>query len=63
MLDCLLRLLAASARSGRTLLALAILGGILLPPAAHALRDLVPVTVVGLSTLVLLRVDVTATLA
>jgi BASS family bile acid:Na+ symporter len=63
MLDCLLRLLAASARSGRTLLALAILGGILLPPAAWALRGLVPVAVVGLSTLVLLRVDVPATLA
>jgi predicted Na+-dependent transporter len=63
MTSGLTRLLAASSRSGKTLLALAILGGILLPPAAHLLRGLVPVAVVGLSTLVLLRVDVPATLA
>jgi BASS family bile acid:Na+ symporter len=45
------------------LLALAILGGVLLPPAAGALRGVIPVAVVGLSTLVLLRVDVPAVLA
>ncbi|WP_431268692.1 hypothetical protein [Dankookia sp. P2] len=59
----LIRLLAASAHSGKVLLALGILGGILLPPAARALHGLVPVAVVGLSTLVLLRVDIPATLA
>jgi len=56
----LLRGLAASARYGSALLALSILGGILLPPVAHALRGAVSVVVVGLTTLVLLRVDIPA---
>jgi predicted Na+-dependent transporter len=46
-----------------SLLAFAIVGGVLIPPAAHALRGTVPVAVVGLSTLVFLRVDIAATLA
>lgn len=45
------------------LLALAIVAGVAVPSVAHAFRGLVPVAVVGLSTLVLMRVDVPATLA
>ena len=56
-------LLTASSQFGKVLLALAIVCGVLVPPAAHAMRGLVPIAVVGLSTLVLLRVDVPATLA
>jgi predicted Na+-dependent transporter len=63
MVSGLIRLLAVSARHGKVLLALAIIGGILIPPLAHALRATVPVAVVGLSTLVFLRVDLPATLA
>jgi BASS family bile acid:Na+ symporter len=63
MVAGLIRLLDASARHGKVLLALAILGGILMPPLAHALRGTVPIAVVGLSTLVFLRVDIPATLA
>jgi BASS family bile acid:Na+ symporter len=59
----LAHLLAASSRHGKVLLALAIAVGILIPPAAYALRGMVPVTVVGLSTLVLLRLDMPAALA
>lgn len=59
----LVRLLTVSASAGKALLAVAIVGGVMLPPAAHALRGIVPVAVVGPSTLVLLRVDVPATLA
>ena len=59
----LVRLLTVSASAGKALLAVAIVGGVMLPPAAHALRGIVPVAVVGLSTLMLLRVDVPATLA
>jgi hypothetical protein len=62
-LNALFRLLVASSRLGRGLLAAAIIGGVLVPPIAHALRGTVPVAVVGLSTLVFLRVDVPATLA
>ena len=58
-----LRLLVASSRRGKILLALAIVAGIIVPPAAHAFRGTVPVAVGGLSTLVFLRVDVPATLA
>jgi predicted Na+-dependent transporter len=63
LLAGLIRLLTASARGGKALLALAIVAGVVLPSLAHALRGLVPIAVVGLSTLVLLRVDVTAALA
>ncbi len=62
-MSSLFRLLVASARWGKGLLALAIIGGVLIPPAAHVLRGTVPVAVVGLSTLVFLRVDIPATLA
>lgn len=62
MLGGLIRGLATSARYGRALLAVAILVGVLVPALAHALRGAVPITVVALSTLVILRVDVPATL-
>lgn len=58
----LVRALAASARHGKALLAVAILGDVLVPPLAHALRGAVGTAVVALSTLVLLRVDIPATL-
>ena len=59
----LVRLLGLSARHGAALLAAAIAGGILVPPAAHALRWMVGPVVVGLTTLVLLRVDIAAAFA
>lgn len=54
------RALAASARHGSPLLAVGIFGGLLLPPLAHALRHFILPEVLGLMTLVLLRVDVAA---
>ena len=57
------RFLAASARRGPVLLALAILAGLAVPPFAHALRGALLPTVFGMMTLVLLRVDIAAALA
>ncbi|ONG56540.1 hypothetical protein BKE38_05665 [Pseudoroseomonas deserti] len=51
------RLLEGSARQGGTLLAISIFAGLLLPPLASALRDVVTPTVALLMTLILLRVD------
>jgi BASS family bile acid:Na+ symporter len=53
----LLRLLEASARQGPLLLAGGIFAGLLIPPLAAAFRDAITPTVLGLMTLVLLRVD------
>lgn len=53
----LLRLLEASARQGPLLLAGGIFAGLLIPPLAAAFRDVITPTVIGLMTLVLLRVD------
>jgi BASS family bile acid:Na+ symporter len=62
-MDLMIRFLAASAARGSLLLAIGIFGGLLVPPLAHAMRGILAPTVVGLMTLVLLRVDVAATLA
>lgn len=53
----MLRALAWSARQGSALLALGIFAGLLAPPLAALFRDVVTITVAGLMTLVLLRVD------
>jgi len=53
----LLRFLEASARQGPLLLAGGIFAGLLIPPLAALFRDVITPTVVGLMTLVLLRVD------
>lgn len=58
----LLRFLEASARHGPVLLVAGIFAGLLLPPLAAAFRDVITPTVIGLMTLVLLRVDVAAVL-
>jgi BASS family bile acid:Na+ symporter len=52
-----LRALSWSARQGSALLALGIFAGLLAPPLAALFRDVVTITVAGLMTLVLLRVD------
>jgi BASS family bile acid:Na+ symporter len=52
-----LRFLEWSARQGSTLLALGIFAGVFIPPLAALFRDVVTITVAGLMTLVLLRVD------
>jgi len=52
--------LAASSRRGSILLACGIFAGVLLPPLAHAFRQGITPMVVGLMTLVLLRVDIAA---
>ncbi|WP_235035577.1 hypothetical protein [Roseomonas sp. 18066] len=52
-----IRLLEGAARQGGTLLAVSIFAGLLLPPLASALRDVVTPTVALLMTLILLRVD------
>ncbi|MBR0674853.1 hypothetical protein GXW77_01555 [Roseomonas alkaliterrae] len=52
-----LRFLEWSARQGGALLALGIFAGLFIPPLAALFRDVVTVTVAGLMTLVLLRVD------
>jgi BASS family bile acid:Na+ symporter len=57
------RFLAASAARGSTLLAVGIFGGLLIPPLAHAMRWFIAPNVVCMMTLVLLRVDVAATIA
>lgn len=56
----LVRFLAFSARAGTMLLAGSILGGIAIPPLAHALRPALAAAVIGLTTLILLRVDIEA---
>ena len=56
-------LLEASARQGRPFLAIAIFGGILIPPLAHALHPVILPEVLGLTTLVLLRIDIPAAFA
>ncbi|MCS6931629.1 MAG: hypothetical protein NZM27_05410 [Acetobacteraceae bacterium] len=53
----MLRLLEASARQGPLLLMGGIFAGLLIPPLAAAFRDAITPTVIGLMTLVLLRVD------
>lgn len=55
--------LAACGRRGARLLAFAIFAGLLLPPLAHALRWFITPNVVGLMTLVLLRIDLAAAFA
>jgi BASS family bile acid:Na+ symporter len=57
------RFFAASARHGSLLLAVGIFGGLLIPPLARLLHGAVSPTVIGLMTLVLLRVDIAATFA
>jgi BASS family bile acid:Na+ symporter len=54
---------AASGRHGSILLAVAVFGGLLVPPLAHALRGVIAPDVVALMTLVLLRVDIPAAFA
>jgi BASS family bile acid:Na+ symporter len=63
VVDLLIRFLAASAQRGSTLLAVGIFGGLLVPPLAHAMRWFIAPNVVCMMTLVLLRVDVAATVA
>jgi BASS family bile acid:Na+ symporter len=58
-----LRFLEWSARQGGALLAIGIFVGLLVPPLAALFRDVVTITVAGLMTLVLLRVDLTQVLA
>jgi BASS family bile acid:Na+ symporter len=55
--------LAAVAKRGSLLLAFSIIGGLVFPPVAHELRSVVPVTVLGWTTLIMLRVDEAAVLA
>ncbi|WP_338148160.1 hypothetical protein [Neoroseomonas eburnea] len=52
-----LRFLEWSARQGGALLAIGIFAGLFVPPLAALFRDVVTITVAGLMTLVLLRVD------
>lgn len=59
----LINFLEWSARRGGILLAGCIFVGVALPPLAAALRDTLTVTVAGLMTLVLLRIDLTQVLA
>jgi predicted Na+-dependent transporter len=59
----ILRFLALSGRQGSVLLAVGIFGGALIPPLATAFRDFVTPNVLGMMTLVLLRVDLPGTLA
>ena len=58
-----LRFLEWSARQGGALLATGIFAGLLIPPLAALFRDVVTITVAGLMTLVLLRVDPAQVLA
>ncbi len=58
-----LRFLAASARHGGALLGCAVFGGVAIPPLANLLHPVVGPSVIGMMTLVLLRVDVAAALA
>jgi BASS family bile acid:Na+ symporter len=57
------RFLAASAQRGSALLGFGVFGGLLIPPLAHALHGMVSPVVVGLMTLVLLRIDIPAAVA
>jgi predicted Na+-dependent transporter len=59
----ILRFLSCSGRQGSVLLAVAIFGGALIPPLAAAFRDFVTPNVLGMMTLVLLRVDLPGTVA
>ncbi|MBV8913342.1 MAG: hypothetical protein JOZ05_09920 [Acetobacteraceae bacterium] len=59
----MLRFLALSGRQGSVLLAIGIFGGALIPPLASAFRDFVTPNVLGMMTLVLLRVDLPGTVA
>ncbi len=52
-----MRFLEWSARQGGALLAVGIFAGLFIPPLAALFRDVVTITVAGLMTLVLLRVD------
>lgn len=54
---------AASARAGPALLACGIFGGVLAPPLARVMHPAIAPSVVGLMTLVLLRVDIPAAFA
>ncbi|GAC1339931.1 MAG: Na+-dependent transporter [Acetobacteraceae bacterium] len=63
MANPLLRVLAVSGRQGSVLLAVGIFGGILIPPLASTFRGFVTPIVLGMITLVLLRVDLPGTLA
>ena len=58
-----IRLLALSARRGSVLLAIGIFGGVLSPGLASAFKGVITPIVLGLMTLVLLRVDPAGTLA
>lgn len=58
-----LRFLEWSARQGGALLAIGIFVGLFVPPLAALFRDFVTITVAGLMTLVLLRVDLSQVLA
>jgi bile acid:Na+ symporter, BASS family len=59
----LLRLLAASGRRGSVLLAVGIFGGALIPPLASAFRSVLTPLVLGMMTLIFLRVDLPGTVA
>lgn len=58
-----MRFLEWSARQGGALLAIGIFAGLFIPPLAALFRDVVTITVAGLMTLVLLRVDLAQVLA
>jgi len=58
-----LAFLAASSRAGPALLAAGIFGGVLVPPLARAMHAAIAPAVVGLMTLVLLRVDLATAFA
>jgi BASS family bile acid:Na+ symporter len=55
--------LEACARQGARILAISIFIGLAVPPLAGLFRDVVTITVAGLMTLVLLRVDFSQVLA
>ncbi len=63
MIGVVLQILAASARHGGVLLGCAVFGGVLIPPLADLLHPFVTPSVIGMMTLVLLRVDIQAALA
>jgi len=56
-LHAIRRFLEACARQGARILAVSIFVGLFVPPLASVFRDVVTITVAGLMTLVLLRVD------
>lgn len=61
--NSVLRFLSLSGRRGSLLLAVGIFGGALIPPLAAAFRDYITPIVLGMMTLVLLRVDIAGTVA